>query len=414
VVRAPGAIQTAADLTAAAFHQKLKRAGLVTYDTILHWGLRLLDRGTLAPWPWTHLFVDEFQDSSDLDARIYDLLPIRNKFYVGDPDQAVYSFRGGNVHNILSKARLQHLCSTVMLEDNYRSDRAICHAAQDLIEHNKGRTKKETRSVSSDQGEAYAVVHYSERDEITWLRDRIWDEGDNSQVAVLVRTNYLVQKISQALEAAGIPIARRKRVELPADWKLCRNLLALLSDPENDTLAVWFLEATRGVAVAQKAKLSAAAAGQTLNQFTLHIPDDVGLAVVPQVLAKGRISRESIELVSEAMAKLPPESRLPDLLLALAQQSEPTEAVSAGVTVTTIHAAKGREWDCVFLPAFEQHLIPGERKDLDIEEERRLAYVAFTRARHYLAVSYCQKREPQFCRGTVDVAPSQFIAESGL
>ena len=89
--------------------------------------------------------------------------------------------------------------------------------------------------------------------------------------------------------------------------------------------------------------------------------------------------------------------------------------MGSGVTVTTAHSAKGREWTVVFLPSFEKGIFPTGRKDTDLEEERRLAYVAFTRAKEALHISHCEERVPAWGdRRPQPSEPSQFIKEAGL
>ncbi len=386
------------------YSRRLQQGNLLTFDTILHNGLRLVRK--IGHDLGTHLFVDEFQDSSLMDAAIYKALPFPFKFYVGDPDQAIYGFRGGDVGNILGLAETTE-CKTVLLEQNFRSDFLICQAAQKLIEHNKARSQKKTVSVSARMGIVGCKGHRSPLDEASWIAARLSDL-DPEQSAVLVRTNHLVRTLSAALESRGVMVAKRESKKRPQDWKICRALVALLNDPENDLLARWYLELSRGEETARAASIKAAASGISINSFYLRIPK-IELEDLPEVLAKAGIGRESTGDLSKAIADLPPGSTIGDLVLFLAQEEQAGQQVGQGVTVTTMHSAKGREWDNVFMPAFEQETIPGTA---NIEEERRLAYVGMTRARHRLFLSWCEHREPAFTRGFMPVTPSQFIKEA--
>ncbi len=107
---------------------------------------------------------------------------------------------------------------------------------------------------------------------------------------------------------------------------------------------------------------------------------------------------------------MPTSASLRDLSVALAIEGRAMEEKGSGVTVTTIHGAKGKEWDVVIVAGFEDEVIPGKRKAPDIEEERRLAYVAFTRARKELIVSWSKSRVPSWSQYPYKATPSRFLA----
>ena len=174
-----------ADLVAARFFKVLRRSNLVTFDTLLHYARLLLMENGRAVKEWTHLFVDEYQDSSDLDADIYERLPVKQWFYVGDGDQGIYSFRGGSVQHLLTLANEN--CA-FLLEDNYRSVPEICQAADRLIQHNKARHPKHTHSTRTTAGEAGATCYMDARAEIQGIAQQINDVLDQGDCAVLLRT----------------------------------------------------------------------------------------------------------------------------------------------------------------------------------------------------------------------------------
>ena len=178
-------------------------------------------------------------------------------------------------------------------------------------------------------------------------------------------------------------------------------------------MAYWWLESSEGEQNTSKLKLAAAKAGVSIGRHIRLSVENLEVQAVPTVLAKAGISVESVNLVGQTIASQVSAPTLSELILLPNEQQQPAEQVSSGVVVTTIHAAKGKEWDSVFLPAFEQEIIPGTRSDLDIEEERRLAYVAATRARNILAISYCNSRKPAWAPER-EVIRSQFIREAGL
>lgn len=396
--------QTAALL----YYQRLCAGSMADYDSILHFGLRLAR--ALDPWDlkFLYLFVDEYQDSSPLDAQIYDALPVSDRFYIGDPDQSIYAFRGASVENILQLAERPD-AQVLALEDNYRSGARICAVAQCLIEHNAARPAKRTRSARDIDSSITLERFIEEREELVWIARQINALPDAGECAVLVRTNKLVEYFRDGLAGFGVPMPRVKRAATPADWSKAQLLLSLLCNPDNDRLAyAWLLE-TKGQAAADNAKLEALSNFDSINATALHLKTPE-LHVVPLHLGLELISPESFERVKAAVETLPGGATLPELVASL--QHEPAvEYEGGGVHVSTIHGAKGREWDHVFLPAFEQGVLPSQSKSASIEEERRLAFVAMTRARHSLNITHSQTRREFYKFGERLMEPSQFIAE---
>lgn len=404
-VKAP----TLAGLVAMAYFQTLASGNLLTFDTILHYGQRVAHLCT----GYTHLFVDEAQDSSLHDWDIYDALPMPNKFFVGDVDQAIYSFRGGDPSGLIAWS-LGRDVVTIRLEDNYRCAGAIAETAQQLIERNANRVRKSTVSKTWELGKVFTIAYPTAFEEMQ--KTCAWVCGvmsPQNSVAVLLRTNHLARQFSEALEAAGVRVAKRLAPTTPLDWRTCKAALAFLNDPENDMLASLFQAHINGQAVADKLRINAAAQGKSINAMTFNLGPVYSLHTVGQTLRRLGISVESVALVDKALAGMPVDDALHDLTIRLIEQENHTDEVGDGVTVCTMHAAKGREFDCVFLPAFEQSVIPGDRKNGDVEEERRLAYVAMTRARHELVISWTAERKPEW-GPAVPAKPSQFVEEAGL
>lgn len=411
----PGTRFAPEELVAVRYVKTLRNNAMLSFDLILFEALRLTRKLGYRATEYSHLFVDEYQDSANIDAEIYRELWIPNKFFVGDPDQSIYSFRGGNIDNIMGLAWMKG-CEVHTLEENYRSGSAICETANALIRHNPNRIEKDTHCASGVDADVHARQFKSplaEREYVArWIKQSI--EGDQS-VAVLVRSNALVEEWSDYLTAVGISVAKRAAASRPADWNLCRTTIALLNNPENDWLAYWFIRAKHGAVRADAERLNALSLSKSLNAHGLSIPGNLPLRSYTQILARAAVSQESISIVETAIAGLPETATAADLLLVLAESENQGTEEGRGVTVTTIHSAKGREWDFVVLPAFEDEVIPGTAKCRNVEEERRLAYVAVTRARTLLLVTHCDERKPPF--GFVKPAPahaSRFIAEMGL
>jgi superfamily I DNA/RNA helicase len=161
----------------------------------------------------------------------------------------------------------------------------------------------------------------------------------------------------------------------------------------------------------------AAMAYRSINEDHFQFPDVSCLSGAAQVdavtsaLRKEQVSRESVELLTTRWKELDAGSTISDLIILL--NNERTEREQGqGMTVTTFHAAKGREWDTVYLGACEQATIPGGKKGLALEEERRLFYVAMTRARRSLVFCYAKARPLMFRSKCELQQPSQFLHEA--
>lgn len=400
---------TPAVLAACRFQNALRRNSLVTFDTLLADGLRLCrTENAIGFLDYDHLLVDEYQDACDLHAGIYRSLRIPNFFAVGDPDQSIFGFLGSNVSNIVELANDPEF-EVIHLEANYRCGQAICDAANNLIGHNQGRVEKATVSATGSTGDVDVSAFMNEQAERRAITAKLLGSYSDLSCAVLLRSNILVDEWVNALEYAGIPIARRIDSTMPEDWAFVRQAVALMVDPSNQWLAQQYLSSQFGHEHAEKLRLAATAAGKPLE--VAEIPAGLQISRYGLTLAQIGASPESIELVETAVDTLPPDSTGSDLLLAISQTDESQE-VGDGVWVGTYHGAKGREFDAVFLPCCEQEIIPGTGKNRSLEEERRLFYVGLTRARHQVTISYARERKPAYGRPKpVPATPSQFISE---
>lgn len=414
------------DLTVLAYYDELLEAGIVDFDVLLEEFARMITSTDCFPDDrFTHLFVDEVQDSGRLDWQIYKGLDIPNKFLVGDPDQAIYSFRGGEVDQMLKFAKEPGV-TLIPLEENFRSHVEITTAAQKLIEHNRDRFPKATISVKGDGGAIYSYPeHYNEGEEVGRIVRLIQNQAlagaKMGEIAILVRNNFLLRPFSEALIAAGIPVIEKVRSDLPKDWAFTRSLIEFLVQTENDTLG-FFLMIERALKLgipknvatvgAHEIRKKAAKAGHSINRELFHFRPGMPTTDVARELAEAGVSLESRMIISEKLKDLPEGASMMDLALSLGTTREREEKplVDAGVTVSTIHGAKGREWDCVFIAGLEDEITPGTRKDTNVEEERRLLYVAVTRARKVLHLSFASSRLATWGK-LVDHVPSRFIKE---
>lgn len=410
----------------ALYEEDLREAGIVDFDLLLSEFLSLLQGSAIfanrVHEQFSYLFVDEVQDSGPVDWAIYRILAIVNKFFVGDPDQSIYKFRGADVSLIVDECNDLATC-VIKLEDNFRSRFEITEAAQRLIERNEGRIPKRTASVKGPGGSVHFFPEaLNEGDEIGKVAIEIRNSMvDPSEIAVLARTNAIANGFARTLAATGLPVRQAKKSELPDDWRFCRSLLELLVNPECDALAFFYLvalyekkgaPANEARNAAHAVRRSALAVGRSINASNLGFKVGMNSVEMAVLLTAQGISRESRMLVSELILGLPRAGDLADLALAAAQVRDTVEeATGEGINVLTFHGSKGREFDVVFLVGLEDETIPGKRKD--VEEERRLLFVGITRAREKLYLSSCGSRVAKY--GTFEKiearTPSRFLKE---
>lgn len=425
-----GAQLSLAQTVVATFYDDLRDAGVVDYDILLTEFHRMLILGN-GPAPFNisdqfeHLMVDEAQDSAPIDWMIYDALPIANKAWVGDPDQAIYGFRGGRVALFNEQSR-NPAGELILLEQNFRSAPAICRCAQRLIELNEGRVAKETISAVDIDGLVVDVGPFAnEGEEIAKIAATIRGEPSKGESwAIIARTNAVADGFRQMLPHMGVPVVELKRTELPRDWRLARAFIELLVAPENDSLAFFYLIAlyeSKGATPkearesAHAVRRQATAAGKSINRAKLGIGVVTRPADALKALAGEKVSREASFMVAEKFRELPPDATMLDLALTLAEVREYAKEIEGeGVRIMTMHGSKGREFDNVVIVGFEQESCPGRAVRIGedaIAEERRLAYVAMTRARKRLFFSHSRLRSTKWEKNQPR-SPSQFIGEA--
>lgn len=404
---------SAADIIRQDYFLQLRESCFVDFDSILHCGLRVVR--TLPAGLWRHLFVDEFQDSSDIDVAIYQALPVANRFIVGDPDQSLYAFRGGNPEimlRLLSGAAGFKVC----LLANYRCAPEICGAANHLISHNKNRFDKRTVSYTSQRGSVAVYQHENPIAEMNFIASGIQSVvsalgKSASTFAVLTRANSQANEIASFLESMGLPVIRKVKRQYPNGWRLCISLLQFLANPDNDVAAYNYTRLAVGEKRANEMKLKALSAFATINDVGYKFKQADKLFLLNTLGERG-IDPHSIQFVKQTMEKLDSTHTFNELLLALTQDEskEEEQGLVNGITVCTVHAAKGREWETVYLPGWEQGTMPITSGDANIEEERRVAFVALTRAKSRVVITHCQRRKREWIKEDA-MTPSRFLEE---
>lgn len=412
----------------------LRADGLVDFDDLVRLPARLLAAEPEIAARWRRAFVwvlvDEFQD---LDATQYDLLteiapPGSNVTAVGDPDQAIYGFRGASPE-FVERFVKEYSPTVVRLTRNYRSTPTILRAAAGVIAAGQearplhavaeGGVRILLREAPTAAAEAEAVVHDIERlvgGTSLFSRDsgRVVDEEPEvrgfSETAVLFRVRQAAYPLMEALERSGIPYQHAEARPLLADPVVAAIVQRTRGLPPGTTPAAALREAVDALA-------AEALRGAVPVASEPGLAKGEGAAETGEVGLRPGGGRGWAEEIRRIGARLAPIAEgagdLPSFTAELALRSDPDllDPRAERVALLTLHAAKGLEFPVVFIIGCENGLIPyrppsGEPAPLD--EERRLLYVGMTRARRILILSRARRRT-LFGR-SVETAPTPFIA----
>jgi DNA helicase II / ATP-dependent DNA helicase PcrA len=431
------------------YEKELREARALDFDDLLLKALELVrehaDIRSLLQHRWTHLTVDEYQDTSALQFEFVRLLAGErvNLCVVGDVDQCIYSWRMAKIENLLSFERTFPGTTVVRLEDNYRSTGTIIAAANSVIEKNTNRlpkTLRHTREVGApielceahdDRDEAYLVAAAAEA--------LIRDGTAPSNIAVLYRTQAQSRAFEDAFLHTGVPYSvigtrffERKEVkdalsymriglsEEPLARECAADIARIIATPPRgigETTLKKFFDAGGGTpgmnALGGALKNKMMSFGATLEKIQTSIrtlPASEAVRFVLEVSGiegqyKGETDEESKERLQNIRELVNLAVRYDDhappigiqLLLeeaALQSDQDEVQEEKSTVSLMTIHASKGLEFSTVFVTGLEQGLFPGTRlsNDSDPEEERRLFYVALTRAKDRLFLSFARER----------------------
>jgi len=433
----------------AAYDEQCQREGVVDFPELLLRSYELLARNEILREHYAqrfrHILVDEFQDTNRLQYRWLKLIGRTScLFCVGDDDQSIYTFRGAHVGNMGDFEREFKVKHVIRLEQNYRSHGNILDAANALIAHNRNRLGKNLWT-SAGKGEPVRVFEgESDNDEARWIVGEVQslarDGTRLSQIGVLYRSNAQSRVVEHALFSQGIPyrVYGGLRFFERAEIKHALAYLRLIAMPDDDNaflrvanfpprgIGARTVEQLQDAAKQAGCSLMKAADGSKAAVFKRLIEDLRGETqgvplkeVVEAVIAKSgliehyRTEREgadrieNLEELVNAAAAFTEEERLNesgeaiDPLTAFlthaaleAGEHQAGEGQDA-LQMMTVHSAKGLEFDVVFMTGLEEGLFPHEQSVTEpegLEEERRLAYVAITRARHRLYLSHAQTR----------------------
>ena len=429
----------------AAYDAQCQREGAVDFAELLLRAHELLSRNALLrehyQQRFRHVLVDEFQDTSRLQYAWLKLLqgPQTALFAVGDDDQSIYAFRGAHVGNMGQFLDDMGLARPIKLTRNYRSISTILDAANAVIAHNQGRLGKD---LWTDAGKGELIRHFQAVDdgeEARFVVEEIQalkrDGEAYLDMAVLYRANAQSRSLEHALFSAGVPyrVYGGLRFFERAEIKHALAYLRLSANPEDDNaflrvvnfpargLGARSLESLDAEARVAGTSLWAAAckAGKKFAAFVLLVEDlragIAGLALTEQVdhivqrcglldfyrnEKDGEDRVENLSELANAAAAFAADSDDQSLeaFLGHAALEAGEHAAAQGqdaVQLMSVHAAKGLEFHSVFITGLEEGLFPHENAlnvDDGLEEERRLMYVAITRARRRLYLTHAQMR----------------------
>ncbi len=439
----------------------LRKDGAVDFDDLLLRSMLLLrDNDTVRHHyqnRWRYIHVDEYQDTNHVQARILESLvgSQKNICAVGDVDQTIYGWRGAEIKNIMSFERTFPGAKIVTLEENYRSTKAILQAANEIIEKNTYRPEKNLFTKNAD-GEQLALYQaFDELDEANFIA-RIVREGIEKgkqprDFAVLYRANFQSRAIEEALLRADIPYQvlgtrffERREVKdalsfiraavfgTTADLARIANvpprgigkvtLLKILAEKEGELTG----KVREKVIELRKLLHTIAQAAEKLSPSELvrFVISETGLERMhKEDKLEGAERLENLKELVSLAARYDEYPLVTDISLhagldaflesaALASDQDELKDEANSVRLMTVHASKGLEFAHVFITGLEEGLFPYAREgddEADKEEERRLMYVAITRAQKKVYLCYASYRT--IFGAKTATLPSQFLSD---
>ncbi|MCZ6186641.1 UvrD-helicase domain-containing protein [Campylobacter ureolyticus] len=446
------------------YEDTLKNENLVDFDDLLGLPYKILAKNrTLCEeisQKYRYIMVDEYQDTNELQFKLLEKLCLmhENLCVVGDDDQSIYGWRGARVENILNFKDQFKNVTLIKLENNYRSTQNILNTANNLIDCNQNRLGKKLIGTK-EKGEEVNLMESEdenyETNKISNAIKKLINSGEElKNIAVLYRVNALSRALEDGLTKARIPykmVGGMKFYER-AEIKDMISYIRLILNPNDDfSLRRIINRPKRGVGAASLTKLEDIAKDQNLSLFeTLNNTSNLGKKsqlmltqlyedilelkekdnfydIINELDETFKLKEfykelpegdDKIANIDEFLAMLKdalvnePNFDLEEFLNELSLQSEQDNISEDGISIMSVHASKGLEFNHLFVIGMEEGFFPLIGDHTDIEEERRLAYVAITRAKKTLTLSYSNSRFYKGKRQNLD--KSRFLSESGL
>jgi len=420
---------------------------------------------------WTHIHVDEYQDTNEVQYLMTKLLSENNKniCVVGDADQNIYSWRGANLKNILSFEKDYPNTKIILLEENYRSTKNILEAANEIIKKNKYRPDK---NLFTDNGVGEKIGFYEaldESDEADFVATKILELADSAssnfsslpEVTILYRANFQSRVLEEAMlrynipyQVLGVKFFERKEVKDTLAYlraalnpESLSDIKRIINFPARGigkvTLAKIFANDTEKLPIKMKIKINNFY--KLLEEIKEKIISEKASAVIKFVMKKSGIENELMNGTEEDLERLANIKELVTLALKYDEQVNTKENISGierlledaalasdqdsliisergesslkntdAIKLMTVHASKGLEFEYVFIVGLEDGLFPNQRdgevkSNEDAEEERRLFYVALTRAKKKIFLCFANFRTIFGSRNIN--TPSEFISD---
>ncbi len=405
-----------------------------------------------------YILIDEYQDTNEAQYILTKMISAkyRNICVVGDIDQAIYGWRGANYRNILNFEKDYKECKTVLLEENYRSTKTILDAANDVIKNNKNRKDK---VLWSNKGDGEKIEYYrafNERDEAQFAIRKIKElsnKGVNYQdIAILYRTNAQSRILEEEMLKENLPYrvvgsfyfySRKEIKDLIAYLRLIHNsrdnvsLLRVINTPkrgiglktienlttkaDRENISIYdAIESGKELQFKEIIEsLKKVSENLTLTELITKVLEVSGLReeLESEKSLDAEVRLENLEefkSITKSFEEREGLISLEDFLLEISLVSDVEEYKddSEKISLMTIHSVKGLEFDYVFVVGMEEGVFPHINSLMDnneLEEERRLCYVAITRAKEQLYLVNTRKRT-LFGREQVN-PPSRFISE---
>jgi ATP-dependent DNA helicase pcrA len=444
------------------YQEKLMKNNAVDFDDLLILPIKLFEenKDILEKYQeqFKYILIDEYQDTNEAQYKLTKMLSEKYRLItcVGDDSQSIYSFRGANYKNILNFEKDYKDAKTILLEQNYRSTSYILNAANDVIKNNK---MKKEKNLWTSRGEGNKVKYYralSESDEAYYVVKGIKQaisNGDNyDDIAVLYRTNAQSRNLEEAMLKENIPYrvvgsfyfySRKEIKDLLAYLRLIHNekdnisLLRVINTPKRGIGLKTIENLTKKADEENISIYEAITSGKELEfkkiiEKLKEVSENVTLTELIDKILTGTGIKEELEkeedLTSEVRLENLEEFKsitksfeereglisLEDFLLeiSLVSDAEEYKDDTNRVSLMTVHSVKGLEYKDVFIVGMEEGIFPHMNslmESSEIEEERRLAYVAITRAKDNLTIINARRRT-LFGREQVN-PPSRFISE---
>lgn len=445
------------------YQEYLLRNNLLDFDDLLFLTFKILEQNpsltSILSQKYSYIMVDEYQDTNPLQYKILKLLTIShsNLCVVGDDDQSIYGWRGADIRNILEFTQDFPDAKMIKLEQNYRSTPEILQVANALICKNTQRLGKVLEPMLESGNEVQLKVYESDREEMSSIARSIQSLHKSGvkyeQIAILYRLNGISKSVEDGLLRAKIPykIIGSIRFYERAEVKDVISYLRLMVNLNDDFSLLRVLNRPkRGFGKISQDKLILGARGRKIYEFFcngVECKEAIGeknykilkgffelIAELKEALEVGferfeDIFSQRIDILSEYTEReergsnlrelfcslkdsLSEGKGLEDFLNELSLSSDGDAEVTNSVSCMSVHLSKGLEFDYVFVVGCENGFFPLLGDGGDMEEERRLAYVAFTRAKKELNLSYVHTR---YYRGKpISLPPSRFLFEAQL